>query len=526
MRAVFWFFKSRPVSGLPFIKLALVFLLFLNTAPVRGAENTKKPGGPPHFTWDLLWTGSWYKSIKTEDGESPGIEDLFDGGTLYNRGGITLGMPKLDLSFRFLATDKRLLPITEDDTKAGFNPGFGLYHNGSGSRLLWGVQGEYGLPARVKNIWLRSLPYMESRSPSSRDLKTEPAAKDESDAYLHLGLPQDILPGFAAFASAVLDNDLNPAFGGGLGLEISHFEFLLEGFFTRKELPPRKITTWFSDSPPLPERDFRIFALGFIFNSPYVTLAADWALSETFAWGRDMYGNAALTLGNKPWRFSLALDGAGSRFTDRNGSAAGSGFRLGTKGERYWPRSGLLRFQGTFRSHAVDEPFDRGSLSIYFRPSAPTAAEKRNNSFPVRFSRASLSMSRDARNPEKTADSFDALAGFSFGPLSAVFSCSLHCLSCLDDENETWPLFRPQFFEKFDSFKVSGEFSFKIGIFDLRTRLAYTARENKDPLWEPSINCSVKPGKWGRIGLRVASTDFPDKWEYTLSWRFTYAGKL
>jgi hypothetical protein len=261
-----------------------------------------------------------------------------------------------------------------------------------------------------------------------------------------------------------------------------------------------------------------------IFSLPWVSLATDWAMSETFAWGQGTYGNFALRLGNKPWRFSLAGDGAGDRFADRNGSMTGAGFRLAAKGEYFWPRSGLLRFQGTFRSPSMEDKFNRSAISAYFRPSAPTAKEKREKSFPVRFARSSIDFSRDARTPEKTLDTLNALLGFYFGPITSVFSCSLHSRSCLEEENA--PLFQSPVFETFESFKVSGELGWKPGIFDLRTKLGYTIREKKDPLWEPSLNVSVKPGKWGRIGLKIAYTDFPEKWNYTLSWRFEHLGKF
>jgi hypothetical protein len=366
---------------------------------------------------------------------------------------------------------------------------------------------------------------MESRQPSSRDFKTEPSAQDKSESYLYLGLPRKLLPGFDAFASAALDGEQNPAFGGGLGYGRGSTQMRLEGFYTRKELAPRNSSTWFSATPPLPEREFNIYALGTIFNSPFAGFAADWAFSETYAWGQGVYGNFSMRLGNKPWRFSLAGDGAGSRFADRSGSTAGAGFRLAAKGERFQPRSGLFRLQSTIRSPGLEEDFNRLSFSAYFRPSAPTAAAKRNDPNRVRFSRASLTLNRDARKPEKTADAINALTGFNFGPLSTVFSCSLHNISCLEEDLGISPLLSFPVFETFDSFKVSGELGYKppnfhFGSLDLKTTLGYTTRAEKDPLWDFSLNCSYKPGKWGRVGLKIASTDFPEKWNYTLSWRF------
>jgi hypothetical protein len=505
-------FQSLVIKGVLFL---LAFCVF----PASGAENLKEAA--PLFAWNLLWTGSWYNSIKSPDGELPPGEDFFSGGTLYNRGDFILGLPRLDLSLRFLATDKRLLPFVEDDPKAGFNPGFGIYHRGSGSRFLYGVQSEHGLPSRINHVWIKSVPFMESRQPSSRDLKTEPAAQDKSESYLYLGLPQNILPGFDAFASAAVGSEQNPAFEGGIGWDGQGRGARLEGFYTRKELAPRRSQTWFSASPPLPKRDFDIYALGLILYLPQAAFASDWAFSETFAWGQGLYGNFALRLGNKPWRFSLAGDGASGRFADRNGATAGAGFRVAAKGERFWPRSGLLRFQSNIRSPGLEENFERGGFSLYFRPSAPTAAAKRNDPFRIRFTRASLSVNRDARKPEKTADTLNALAGFNFGVFSTVFSCSLHSLSALDGES----LFGFPAFENFDSFRVKGELGwkpsrFRFGALDLSSALAYTARAEKDSLWELSLNGSIKPGKWGRVGLKIASQDFPEKWNYTLTWRF------
>jgi hypothetical protein len=362
---------------------------------------------------------------------------------------------------------------------------------------------------------------MESRQPSSRDLKLEPSAQDQSETYLYLALPRKLLPGFGVFASALLDDEQNPAFGAGASLERGGIDITLEGFYAKKGLPPRRVTTWFSVAPPLPERDFQIYAVSALFSSSLAAFATDWAFSETYAWGRGIYGNFSLRLGYKPWRFSLAGDAAGGRFADRSGGTAGAGFRLAAKGERFWPRSGLLRFQSTLRSSGLGDDFSRGSISAYYRPSAPTAAAKRSDPYRLRFSRSSLSLSRDARDPEKTADNLDALAGFSFGPLSAVLSCSLHGLSYLDNEN----LFAIPIFESFDSFKVSGELGWKpssahLGAIDLRARLGHTIRQKKDPLWDFSFNSSLKHGKWGRVGLKIASPDFPKKWNYTLSWRF------
>jgi len=112
------------------------------------------------------------------------------------------------------------------------------------------------------------------------------------------------------------------------------------------------------------------------------------------------------------------------------------------------------------------------------------------------------------------------MAAFALDPLSIAFFSALNSQTCLDGDDRAPLLFGLPLFESFRSFKLSSELGWKPGIFDLRTRLGYTIRAEKDPLWAFSFNCSVRPGKWGRIGLKVASADFPEKWEYTLSWRF------
>ena len=521
-------FSPKPARISPdalFRTVELILLLILGAIPAFGKETSRTDPGETFITWNLLWTGSWYKNVKTIDDEFPSTEDLFSGGTLYNRGNLSLGLPKLNLSFRFLATDKRLMPPIEDDGKAGFNPGIGIYHDGSGSRFIYGVQSEYGLPARINNVWLKSIPFMEYRGPSSRDLKIEPSAQDKSETYLYLSLPANILPGFDAFGAVTLDTDGNPAFGGGAALGGKKLNLRLEGFYTRKELAPKTISTWFSPSPPLPARDFEIYALGIIFNSAPAAFAADLAFSETFAWGRGIYGNAALRLGNKPWRFSLAGDGAGTRFVDRRGAMTGAGLRLAAKVEHFLPRSGLLRFQGSLRSPGLEESFNRGAFSAYFRPSAPSAAEKRRNPFMFRLSRATIGLNRDARTPEKTADSLDALAGFYLGPFSPVFSVSLHSLSAIGGKNENISLFHFPVFENFDSLKFSGELIWNPGIINVRTKLGRTVFAKKDNVCDLSMNLSIRPGKWGRLSLNVASTDFPEKWNYTVGWRLEYSDK-
>ena len=231
----------------------------------------------------------------------------------------------------------------------------GLYHY-TGSHFLYGIQDEAGLPALIRSPWGRAVPFVENHKPSVRDLKTEPSSTKEAETYLYLGTPQ--LGPLRGFVSAVLDHEWTPAYSWGMAVQFAKKTSLnMEGFFTERTLPPRKASTWFSETPPLPERDFRIYGTSINFSAPLVGFASDWAYSEAFGYGAGLYGNGALRLGNKPWRLSLAADGADERYTDRDGTAAGPGFRNALRLERFGPRNSLFRAAVSLRAKEFGEVF-------------------------------------------------------------------------------------------------------------------------------------------------------------------------
>jgi hypothetical protein len=494
------------------MKKGIIFLLGLRlSAGLFAAEKAA-----PLFSWDLLWAGSWQKKID-DPREELEAGDFFYPGTLNNRGDLRLGLPRLDLSFRFQALDKRVLPPEEGKAPV-FTPGFGLYYSGGlgkflgNSRLLRGVLDEHGLPSRTKNVWARSAPFAESRKPAMADLKSEPVSSYKNETYLYLGLPR--WEHFSGYGTAQMDDDLNPAFGGGIESFWGASNFVLEAFFTQKPLPPRGVSSWFSVSPPLPERDFRFWALGTAFNTRNFGFVSDWAFSEAFAFGRDLYGSAALRFGGKPWKLSLAADAAGSRYIGRDGKVPGQGLRLAGRLERQQPWSGLFRFNGLFNASVLGGSFDRGSVSFYFRPQTPQGGK-----IPFfRFTRFSFALSRDARVAEKTADSVEALLGFSLRPLNIGLSGAVHYRSALEGRKAPSLPFPPAF-EEFDSAKLAGDLAWNPGIFQFRTRLGRIVKTGKEPVWEVSAGASLKPGKWGRVGFKAESEDFPDKWSYTFTWR-------
>jgi hypothetical protein len=432
-------------------------------------------------------------------------------------------MPRQDLSLRLQLLDKRQGKFWEPDEKALFNPGAGLYYEGEGglsfigpSRVLWGIQDEYGLPARIYNVWAKSVPYVEYHKPASRELKTETSSTKKPETHVYLGFP--VLGPFSGYAMVNLDEELDPAYGGGAELRWDkNGMFRLEGFYTRKKLAPRKAQSWFSSSPPLPERDFRIYALGTVLNTPAFAFASDLAYSETFAYGRDLYANVALRFGSRPWRFSIAADGTGSRFVGRDGTAVKEGFRTGGRLERLGTQSGLFRISGDFRGPGLGEPFEQGSVSFYLRPSSRTT---KKNAVSQGLSRVSFSLARDGRTREKTKDTAEASLGFNLGPFRTVFSGVYTALTAFDSGDNPFPLPLPQAFGTYDAAKVSGEISWSPGIFQLRTKWGYAMGKDKESVWDASFYGSTKIGKRSRLSLKIAAPVFPREWNYTLSWRF------
>jgi hypothetical protein len=287
-------------------------------------------------------------------------------------------------------------------------------------------------------------------------------------------------------------------------------------------LPPRSSSTWFNTSPALPQRDFRLFAGSVLFSMPFLDIAADGAYSETFAYGGDFYGNVGLRLGDKPWRLSLAVDGAGSRYVGSDGTSPGAGFRTAAKLERRGRGSSLFRLGALFRGPGEADPefvlgyFNRENLSFYYRPPA-------SRSF-LGISRISLALDRDARNPEAVEDSINALAGIKLGGLGAVSEAKL--TGTLDSGGEY----------HFESLRVQESLSWTIknfpgirhipGGLHCSARAGCTVTGKKEPVWDGSFSAYIQgklfSKKSSRFSFKVGSSNFPQKWEYTISWRLQY----
>jgi len=271
--------------------------------------------------WNLLWSGSWEESK-----------------TLHNRGEIKINIFPLNLLLRAQVLDRRPLNFELDDPwgdpeKWITNFTGGLYHRSTGSRILYGVLDEWGLPARIRNPWIRSPTYAENHKPIIADARTAVSSTREDQVYLYLSSPfLELFPNFKlrGFISGQTEiDDFTPAISGGLDFSFSkNTRLLLEAFYTEKTLLAKKANTWFSDPPVLPEREFNLYAAGIIFTCPFLSVSSDFAISDTFFWGTDIYTNFGITVTPllpfgtriRPLAISLAADGAGERDQCRRGT--------------------------------------------------------------------------------------------------------------------------------------------------------------------------------------------------------------
>jgi hypothetical protein len=521
--------------------LFLFFGLFIPAVIPAQSASAKQS-----FTWDLLWTGSWEESK-----------------TLNNRGDFRFGFTRPGLLVRGQALDRHTMnfeldPVWGDPDKGITSGSFALYHKATDSRLLYGILDEWGLPARVRSPWIRSAPYAENHKPIMADLRTTASSTKKDELYLYLAsprlnlerlLPEISLRGYASgqFTAADADNGQPaPAFSIGLeGFLGKKANLLLEGFYTGFELPAKQSSTWFSDPPPLPDRDFRLGAAALMLNIPCFSITSDLAWSETFAYGSGIYGNVGIRANPplfSPWSLSLAADGMGERYAGRDGANPGGGFRTAGKLERKGTRGSLFRANTSLRSPTLGEPFERSSTGLYYRFPASSANVK-GGEFPLRINRVTLNADRNASDLKKIKDGIDGSLGLSLNlpplllprpllsasaakvknpkpkiyPLNINLAASIDSLGRADETPSPFPFF-PAW--EFDSAKTSCEFLWSPGIFQFRTKWGYTAYANKDDHWESSVSTAVR-FKHGRFSVKFYWPVFPEKWNCTLAWQIT-----
>ncbi|MDR3276451.1 MAG: hypothetical protein LBT11_04465 [Treponema sp.] len=445
---------------------------------------------PPAFNASFLWTGSWEWN-----------------GSFQNRldGRISLA----DFTGRLQLLDKRPAFFWEDWQAGLTGLGGGLYHGGTGSRLLYGVLTGTGLQVRLGNLWGSSVRFADAYAPSTADLKTESSAKGERELYLYLASPR--LGPVRLFALAQTDLEWNPGFGAGIDLALENKQTIrLEGFGMGELLAARTPSTWFAFPPVLPERDLRLYGLHLSYDSPSFAVAADGALSETGFWGRGLYGSLAFRIGDKPWKLDLGIDLAGDRFVDRQGAISGAGFRTAARFEYAWSKAALLRVSTALAAPALGLPLDRLSASAYYHFPSNLRFGGQDLFFqPVKLS---LSAGRNAQDGKTALDSLGCGLGFKIGPVSVGFDASLVLSS------PATGLFTGSSGPEFHSVKAGGELAYSPKPFQFRFSLGFTELQSKGPVWDTSLSAAVQ-GKFGRFSLKLSSPDFPRVWTGSLSWR-------
>jgi hypothetical protein len=528
------------------------YLLFLIAILMTGTAAASPP-----VNWSLLWSGSWEES--TTDSTSLITPAL--SGTLHNRGELKLHLPLLGLMLRSQVLSRHPLNFEFDPFAVWSDPEKmithymgGLYHRPTGSRLLYGVIDEWGLSARIRNPWIRSPPYTENHKPLMADLKTAASSTKEDELYLYLSSPYlELFPNFKlrGFVSTQTETDFDyllsqtpsPTLSGGLDFLFAGKKgLLLEMFYTGKTLPLSRSGTWFSNPPRLPERDFHLYACGLLFTSPAFSISSDFAISETFAWGEDFYCNLGFTItpllpiGNRarPLAISFAADGSGERFVNRDGANLSEGFRGAAKVELKGMYNSLIRFNTVLRGPGFGEELNRSSTGFYWRfPSVP--ANRNLDLFPVRLTRISLSADRNAVNPLKISDNFSGSIGFNVylpdlshnkplvrNPLGLTFSGVIRGVTSSGEAVSFYPI--PDESWSWDTTVINCDLFWSPGKqgspskLQFRSRVGVSIYPEKEEKWNFSLSTALRFNN-GRFSFRIASPDFPEKWNWTVSWR-------
>jgi hypothetical protein len=455
---------------------------------------------------------------------------------LTTRSQIRLDMPAAGLGFRLQMVDRRPASSPElfaesftDGVEGGVLTALsgGVYHNPTDSRLLYGMLKTEGLAARVKNPWLRGAPFAENHVPSRSDLKTDVSSTARPALFLYAGSPEwHLQPGEAAnvraFASVSLESTGErgttlefsggkPAFAAGADFTFAKNSFArLEGFYTGGAIPERKQSSWFSFTPALPERDFRFYAGSLAVSLPAFGFAVDGAYSETFAYGQGVYGNAGLRFGNRPWRFSLAVDGSGSRYTGPDGGANHAELRLAAKLERRGKRGSLLRFDALCRASETDDTPEGGFLKLAENPNRASLGfyyRFPQDHTPAALSRLSFRLSSDSRDAKKDSAGAEASAGLRLWQLDSDTQIKLSAVRDKTGESDY----------RFNSFRLHESLVWTAGFLQYRAGLGCTAYAVKEPVWDVSLSAALR-AKYGWFKAKLDSPHAPEDWRLTFSW--------
>jgi hypothetical protein len=492
--------------------LYAVFALYI-TFLCPGDEPKAAPGIIP----ELLWTGSW-ESEKN----------------LSGRLRLSLEMPSPGLTFHVQLTDRRPASSWDLFTESFLNKpaaltalSLGIRHEATDSLFLYGMTDTYGLAARIKNPWIRGSPFPENHAESYSGLKTESSTTARPAFYLYLGSPELKLDAgrlravefFAAFSLESVGEQGNTfsfsagksAFSAGGSINFTgNSSIRLEVYHTEGMIREKNLDTWFEAKPALPERKFRVYAGSLILDSPLFGFAADGSWSETFAYGRDFYGNLGFRLGNRPWRFSLAADGSGSRYTGPDGGENGAALRFAARLERRGKRGSLFRLDALVRSSETGESqaenlwelaeeLNRFSLGAYYRFPTDRSA--------LAVSRLSFKFSGDSRDSKNQILGTEALAALKVWEIHSETQFKLSLLRKKDES----PF-------GFDSFTLKENLLWNNDFLQLGAGLGCVFQKDKDPAWNTFLSSTLRLQKKRWIRVKLDSPKFPVDWAFVLSW--------
>ncbi len=450
------------------------------------------------FFFDLLWSGSWER-----------------GKNVINRIDLKLGVPGPGLIFRGQLVDRRPGPSSDSATPPLTVLGAGLYHTGTGSRILYGNIDEIGLAARLKNVWTRGPPLQMNHSLSAGDLATAPLGTKQPGLFLYLGSPR--WGPVRVFSSVYVEHDLDQLYITGMDYYFSEKTWLkIEGLYTEQMLDARIPASWFSEQPWLPERTSRLYGGSINFNHTFWGISGDAAYSETFAFGTGWYGGVSFRLGNKPWRFQAGGDMIRGAFVDRGGKDPDEGIRIGAQFEAWEKAGSYFKINGSVQGPGSGEHLSKSKILVSYYFSVPKQVV-------VWPSRISFSVERnisDSSDPESTAK---AGLGLYLGPVLATSGFSIHGNN--DDNRKALPWVTDfTDFTEWTELSFSEELQYRIKAWTFRVKFAYLIEEKKTGK-VGSYNFQVYSsiyGKWGRLSGTLNFDKFPDIWTYTVSWQLKH----
>lgn len=438
---------------------------------------------------------------------------------LFNRVEVRLIGP-FGLSLRTQLLDKRPVPPWGNWSEGIIEPGFGLYHTSTGSRVLYGKLETYGLAWRTRNIGSRTLPWYNLHGASGADLKNNVSASKEASIFCNFGTNEFVFGDFLGFErdffgvsgrfSALFDKEyalfINSA--GNFRINKNH-KIRLEGLYTEKKLSEHLQNAWFSENPVLPGRDMRFFALNLLYERHFVGFTVDFARSQMFMRGEDVYLNAALRIGNRPWRASLAADVSGPAFIGSDGTTVGAGMRAGGRFEWFGKGTTKLFLESKLNADGIESPFD-GSFSrvAFYFPAF--------HGFLISPTRIVLDTERESVSKMLLKDDFSATIGFRIGPARAALKYSISGFHEAKPDDLVIPYPVPCA-RNFGEAVSSAEFSYPFSFVTLKCSTAFRIREGKESVWNKTVSVTARL-KRGRLSVRFSdNNDGGINW--AVSWR-------